>query len=379
MISGSSRLTMQRLGLGMLAVAALGLAGCERRKNAAPPAPVPAVKTVPVRPQDDAQQRSLSGLLIVAEETRLSFAVGGKLLEVPLREGDAFSSGQVIARLDPMDFERELVGQKARLASANGRLREAEEIFRRQESLASSGTVSRAALERAEAALAAARSDQRVAEVAVTSAEENLRRTRLVAPRDGIVTRKAAQQFEEVSPGQPVYEVGSRDALEVVFLVPEHLVPRLKYGAAVAITLPGLQDRTVRGEIVSIGATAEAGSAFRVKARLDEAPAGARSGMSASVQLTLPGESGGQPVFAVPLSALAFEQAETGPVVGRKATLFVFDAAAQSVRRREVPVAGIAGNQVFVTGGLTQGERVVSAGVAFLRDGQKARLWTAPE
>ena len=139
MISGSPRRTIQRLGLGLLAVAALGLAGCERRKSAAPPAPVPAVKTVPVRPQDDAQQRSLSGLLIVAEETRLSFAVGGKLLEVPLREGDAFSSGQVIARLDPMDFERELVGQKARLSSANGRLREAEEIFRRQESLARTG------------------------------------------------------------------------------------------------------------------------------------------------------------------------------------------------------------------------------------------------
>lgn len=379
MISGPYRRTLQRLGLGLLAIAAVCLAGCDRRKNAAPPPPVPAVKTVLVRPQADVQQRSLAGLLIVAEETRLSFAVGGKLLEVPLRDGDAFSSGQVIARLDAMDFERELVGEKARLASANSRLREAEEIFRRQESLASSGTVSRATLERAEAARAAARSDQRVAEVAVSSAEENLRRTRLIAPRNGIVTRKVAQQFEEVSPGQPVYEVGSRDALEVVVLVPEHLVPRLKYGAEVSVILPGLQDRTVRGQIVSIGATAEAGSAFRVKARLDEAPAGARSGMSASVQLTLPSEGNGQPVFSVPLAALAFESAETGPVVGRKATLFVYDPAAQVVRRREVPVAGMAGNQVFVTGGLAPGERVVSAGVAFLRDGQKARLWTPPE
>ena len=46
---------------------------------------------------------------------------------------------------------------------------------------------------------------------------------------------------------------------------------------------------------------------------------------------------------------------------------------------REDPVAGLAGNQVFITGGLSPGERVVSAGVAFLHDGQKARLWTAPE
>ena len=49
------------------------------------------------------------------------------------------------------------------------------------------------------------------------------------------------------------------------------------------------------------------------------------------------------------------------------------------MRRRELPVAGMAGNRVFVSEGLSPGERVVTAGVAFLRDGQQARLWTPPE
>ena len=44
------------------------------------------------------------------------------------------------------------------------------------------------------------------------------RRTRLLAPRDGIVTKRVARQFEEIPAGQPVYEVGSRDALEVLVL-----------------------------------------------------------------------------------------------------------------------------------------------------------------
>ncbi len=370
---------MSRVRIALLLGATLLVAACERRKSAPPPPPVPSVKTVEVRAQDNSQQRTLAGLLVAADEARLSFAIGGKLLEVPLRDGDRFSADQVIARLDPLDFERELVGERARLASATSRLREAEEIFRRQESLARTGAVARATLERAEASLATARSEHRVAEVSVASAEENLKRTRLVAPRAGIVTRKVAQQFEEISAGQPVYEIGSEGALEAVFLVPEKLVPRLKFGAPVSVRLPSLQDRVVMARIASIGAMAEAGSAFRVKARLDEVLAGARSGMSASVELSLPGEVAGGEVFAVPLSALAFDRVETGPVVGREAAVFVYDHKDGVVRRREVPVAGMAGNQVFLSAGLSTGERIVTAGVAFLRDGQKVRLWTPPE
>jgi RND family efflux transporter MFP subunit len=216
-----------------------------------------------------------------------------------------------------------------------------------------------------------------VAEVAVATAEANLRRTELRAPQPGIVVRVAARQFEEVSPGQPVYEVGSRDALEVEVLVPEGLVPGLAYGAEVAVTVPGLDDRTVKGRVIEIGSAADAGNAFRVRARLEEVPPGARSGMSARVALSLPGAGDGAPVFAVPLSALAFESTETGPVVGRKAALFVLDPKG-TVRRVEVPVRGMAGNRVFVTGGLADGDRVVTAGVAFLRDGQPARAWVPP-
>lgn len=356
------------------------LTACAPQPADAPPPAIPAVKTFVVDAAPSTEQRTLSGVLLVAEETRLSFAVGGKLALVPLREGDEFSAGQVIARLDPADLEREVAAAKARLASAASRLREVEDNFRRKEALARTGAVSQAELARAETTLATARADRQVAQVGLSAAEENLRRTTLVAPRDGIVTRLVAKQFEEIAPGQPVYEVGTRDALEVLFLVPEHLVPGLRYDAPVGIVVPGLQDRTVPGRIIEISASAEAGSAFRVRARLDETPPGARSGMSALVNLPVPGdESADEPRFAIPLSALVFDTTETGPVVGRRASLFVFDGEDEVVVRREVDVLGIAGNRVLVTAGLEPGERVVTAGVAFLRDGERVRLWAPPE
>lgn len=356
------------------------LVGCDRSTDGNKAPPIPAVKTVAVKSEAAAQVRSLAGTLMVAEETKLSFAVSGKLVDVPLREGSEFKAGQEIARLDPADFERELASQKSRLESLTIKLRDAEDSYRRQSALAASGTISAAALSRTEAALANARADRQIAAAAVATAEQNLKRTRLVAPRDGIVTKRSAKQFEEITAGQPVYEVGRQDALEVVVLVPERLVPALRYGELVTVTIPGLQDAVVKGRLIEIGATAEAGNAFRVRARLDDAPSGARSGMSATVNLQVtPSKAGDRPVFAVPLSAIRFDTAQSGPVVGQRAALFVFDPSAQIVKRREVPIAGMTGNRIFVTDGLQEGDRIVTAGVAFLRDGQKARLWSSPE
>lgn len=370
--------TAHQLLFALLACSAL-LSACGEDVVDNREAPVPSVKTIEVKPQDAAQERSLSGTLTVAEETKLSFAVSGKLIDAPLREGSEFKAGQEIARLDPADFERELASQKSRLESLKIRLKDAEDTFRRQSALAVNGTVSKAALSRSEAALASARADRQIAEVAVTTAEENLRRTQLVAPRDGIVTKLLAKQYEEIAAGQPVYEVGRQDAMEVVVLVPEQFVPALKYGNPITATISGLQDAAVKGRIVEIGATAEAGNAFRVRARLDEPTPGARSGMSATVTLPIVAAPVDKTVFAVPLSAIRFDTTETGPVVGKRATLFVFNGEKEIVERREVPVLGMAGNRVFVTGGLQTGDRIVTAGVAFLRDGQKARLWPAQE
>jgi RND family efflux transporter MFP subunit len=347
------------------------------RSQPTPQEVVPAVKTVTVRAEDAGAGRILSGMLVVGEETRLGFSIGGKLLDVPLREGDTFAAGQEIARLDPADLERELAAQKARLAAARSRLAVAEEAFRRESKLAQGGIVSRAQLERALAAFDSARSDARVAEVAVADAEQRLQRTRLIAPRDGIVTRLLARRFEEIAPGQTVYEVGAQDAIEVSVLVPEQLVPTLAHEAAVSVTIPGLGDARVGGRILEIGAVAEAGNAFRIKARLDRVPPGARSGMTAAVALAAEAHGGGG--HAVPLSALVFERTGTGPVVGSMASLFVLDEAAEVVRRREVTVASVTGNRVLVGSGLEPGQQVVVAGVALLRDGQKARRWTPPE
>jgi RND family efflux transporter MFP subunit len=353
-----------------------GLLACERPASTTTER-IPAVKTIAVRAETPTTERVLSGMLTVGDETRLSFAIGGTLVEAPLREGDAFPAGREIARIDASAYERALARARSSLEAARSRRAVAEESFRRQTALEQKGISSRARLDRAVAEFDSARAEARVAEVAVADAVEDLRRTKLVATRDGVVTRVMARKSEEVAAGQTIYEVGAPDAMEVSVLVPEQLVPALALGSELSVSLPSLGDARARGEITEIGAVAEAGNAFRIHARVDGLPPGARSGMTASVRLC--GSETQHEVFLVPLSALVFESTSTAPTVGERAVVFVLDAEREILRRTEVPVAGIVGNRVLVAEGLEPGDEVVVAGVALLRDGQPARRWQPAE
>ena len=103
--------------------------------------------------------------------------------------------------------------------------------------------------------------------------------------------------------------------------------------------------------------------------------------MTASVTFNFTAYLDGRTAYLVPLSALALEAAliaEPSPDAetrGTEAPLFVFDPDAEEVRYRMVLVGDLRGNEIEVFEGLEAGDQVVSAGVAFLRDGMTAIVW----
>jgi len=358
------------------ALAVLGVAACDDAEEAATPPEPRAVRTSVVGEDNRAEVRSFPGVLTAAETIQLSFPVAGRLIEAPLRDGDPIEQGQVVARLDTTEIEREIEAAEARLAAATARLAVVDEEFRRQQTLFEKGLVARAAFDRVSAEVATARSELRVAETELANAEYRRERADLVAPRDGVVTQLVANRFEEVAVGQPVYRVAVTEALQAEVLVPEQMLGALAAGVAAEVRLPAFPGETVGATVTEIAAEAEEGAAFRVKARLDAPPGGAKTGFSAAVTFRLPGRGNR---IAVPLSALRYDRTSSSPTAGTRAELFVYDDDTSTLTLREVAIDGVAGNEVLVADGLAPGERIVTAGVALLREGETVRLWTLPE
>lgn len=366
--------------------AVLALSGCSDPPSA-PEEVIPSVKVFVVGKQATGQSRRISGKVNAAERSTLSFGVNGRVLEIIAESGQTISKGQLLARLDDETFRLKLAEARTRLASARATLVEAQATYDRTDKLVKQRAASQKELAAATARLATADGDVRAAQSSLSQAELDLARTRLTAPFAGQVVDVPVDPFQEVKASEAVVLLQVAGALEVEVLVPETLIRDVDYGQAVQVTFPTLPGVTIPGLVTKIGAEAEAGNAFGVTVSLQERDTDLRPGMTASVTFNFSAYLGERTAFLIPLSAIAIEAAvsaapapgaETGSP-GNKAPVFVFDPASGKIQLKKLIVGDLRGNEIEVFEGLQPGDQVVSAGVAFLRDGMQARVWAPRE
>ncbi|MAK44667.1 MULTISPECIES: efflux RND transporter periplasmic adaptor subunit [unclassified Spongiibacter] len=318
-------------------------------------------------------QRRFPSVLAAHDETQLSFDIGGQLGQVELQEGQRVARGELLLQLDTARIALHRQDAKAALAQAQAGYQNARSNFTRHEAMWQQRVIPRARYDDAEAALATAAAQLERAEQGLALAEENLRKSALRAPFDGIVANVRAKAFATVAAGQTLLTLYSENAFEVAFSVPSSVINSMSVGQAVAVQMAELGDVQFEGQISEVGSRAASVSAFPVVAVLDAVPQTLRVGMSAEViaDIALPADYRG---FLLPLNCLVFDNASRLTAKHFEALVYVYDAASQSVVARPVTVSEVRGNEVIVSKGLSAGDRVAAAGVSYLRDGMKVKL-----
>lgn len=373
--------TPTRVHLSSIIAVAFILTGCGDE-----PAPVaestPRVKFFVVGEQATGQSRRISGKVVAADTSPLSFAVGGTVDEVLVAQGDLVREGQLLARLDAEPLRLAVEQARAQLGIARAKVAETKQAYDRAVALFDKQAVSRAEKETATANHAAARGNLRSAQSDLARKQLDLSRAELPAPFSGTIASRSIEPFQAASAGKEAFVLQSSDALEVEVRVPETLIRDVDYGQVVQVTFPTVADRNVSGVVSEIGSRAEAGNAFPVSIRLSSTEGGLRAGMTASATFNFDKYLEGRTVYLIPLSALAIEvgllkqarEQDQNPAP-QTVPVFVIDDSNQ-LRVRNVVVGDLRGNQLEVFEGLEAGERIVSAGVTFLREGMTVELWS---
>ena len=198
-----------------------------------------------------------------------------------------------------------------------------------------------------------------VAEGAAREMETMLGYTKVVAPFDGIVTRKLADVGDLATPGKPIIEMEDPRALRFEADVPEALIGNIKLGAKLPVRVAE-GAAPIEGTVVEVAPVADdASRTFLVK--LDLPPAeGVRSGQFGRVLVP----TGEAKSIRVPAAA----------VVTRGQMECVFVVVSDRAQLRIVRTGKHAGGEVEILAGLSAGERVVSAGAESLRDGQPVAI-----
>ena len=283
-------------------------------------------------PRDFIATVEASGVVRPEESVNISAEVVGRLLAIRVRPGDPVAPGQIVALIDDA-IQRPIVEeQRAGLREAEATLADAEvaeqDARREREragSLHAEGVVSARAVEEAQVALdragiAADRARQNIerARSALRRTEENLAKTVVRSPMQGIVLAVELEEGELVVassqnlPGSRIMTLGTDAELIVEADIPEVDVVSVEVGQPVEISLSALSGTTLSGEVIEIqrvgqrDETARLGAAgqgaeFLAKVRVHDPPPSVRPSMSAQVRIETDRRAG---ALAVPIGAL---------------------------------------------------------------------------
>ncbi len=347
-----------------LAAASLLLTGCG--EPPAPPAIVKPVFVTTVTQTASAQSRTFNSVVRARVESDLAFRTGGKVVERLVEVGDRVKAGQLLARLDPADYQLAVKAASDQVQAASVDAQQAASDEARFRRLLTDGSVGAADHERqkARADAAAARLDQARRQLELARNREGY--AGLVAPYAGVVTAIRFERGQVVPEGQSVVALAREGDNEVVVDLPEDWVGRVRNLSATAApwTDAKAQLRLVLRELSpqasNQGRTYRAryAAATESRAQVSALPLGS------TVQLTLSGLQAGPDTVSLPVSALVKGSGPEG--------VWSLDGKGSGLVFTPVKVVAMDESTVQVTG-VSTGSRIVSVGAQKLDAGLTVR------
>jgi RND family efflux transporter MFP subunit len=330
-----------------------------------------------------------SGYVVARRQSTVASKITDKMVELDIEEGDHVKEGQVIARLDDTNIRASLNAARAQLEYAKAGLAETEvnlanarRDYERQKSLIKGHFVSQAAVDNSQTAmdalvaqLATQKGNVEVTQRNVEVAQRNLDDTVVRAPFDGVVTVKAAQPGEIVSPMSAgggftrtgigtVVDMGS---LEFQIDVNENFINRVQADQKVSAKLNAYPDWLIPGHVIAIIPTADRSKGtVTVRIAIDTKDPRILPEMGVRVSFLANGGGDAKPVPGVSLPANAVQASGSVGVV-----FVVHD---RTLERRAVKLGATSSDRVTVLSGLSAGERVAIGDFAQMAEGSAIRI-----
>ena len=363
-----------------------------------PPEPIP-VRVETIREEIVSPGIFYSAVVKELRKADLSFRVAGTvdfLHRVPgpggatreIHEGDKVALGEILARLDPADYQRDLAGSRERLAAAEARLKQAESerelakteydritrLVARASAAASDLDSQRAKLQSSNAAVTVAQREIEAARISLQQADANLQYCTLASPfGDAVIAARSVDKFQRVMANQRAFQVLDLSSVVIAFSVPDILVGKLTFGQKIEITSEALPGKRFDGVIHKIAPGADPQNrSYPIEVRVDK-PDGLRPGMVALAHFRRE-----QKAYLVPMTAVAPR------VQDQATTVFLVAKSGGKMIAKQIPVGvvDVLDNRLAIRiepgdlnpGSVKVGDQIVGTGVHRLHDGDLVRI-----
>ena len=252
-----------------------------------------------VEPQMLVNSLPISGNLKAINTVAVKARVPGELIEIKGREGDSVKAGEVVARLDPTEFQRRLRQAEQQADAAKTQIDIAKRQYDNNKALVDQGFISKTALDTSQASLAGAQATYNAALAGADLARKTLEDTVMRSPITGQIASRLAQPGEHVGMDMRLMDIVDLGSLELeATLSPADSVD-VRIGQEAALSLEG-RAQTINAKVLRINPSVQANSrSVLVYLRL-QSTTGLKQGMYAQGELQLSLSK----TVAVPLSAV---------------------------------------------------------------------------
>ena len=381
----SIKLTPKRIVIALIVIALAG--GIWRALSAKRAQQAAATEAAQIQGQIEFSQNDVftaeireitQGLAVSGTVKALNYAVikarvAGELKEITVREGDSVKAGQVLARIDPVEYQRRFEQAQEQASAAKSQMEIAQRQWDTNKALVDQGFISKTALDNSLASFQGAVASHKAAIAGADVARKSLDDSVLRAPFSGVIAVRAAQLGERVGIDAKVLELVDLRQLEVEAPLSPSDSLDVKMGQTARLQIEDRAD-LVTAHVTRMSPSAQAGSrSVLVYLTLDK-PAGLRHGLFAKGTLGLVNSQ----VLAVPLTSVRTDHPSPYVQVVEKV------GETMQVRHQTVEM-GIRGHDAsgkdpqewVAVKGLAAGSVVLKGQVGAMREGMAVRFTTA--
>lgn len=306
------------------------------------------VKVMKVDPGTVNSILEYSGNILPYKTIRLGFMVAGKIKDVNVQNGDYIKEGQLIASLDPTDYQFAVEAAKAQYEDA------ADEL-KRLKSMYDKGSLTQSDYDKINSLYKEAKANY-------DYKKKQLNDTRLYAPHSGYVVTEGVEPGEVIPQGMPLFGIVYTDIIYAEASIPEQEINKIREDMEIEIYTPSL-NKSYKGKIEQIEAVADPlARAFPVKAKVENPDKMLKPGMITYLMIPL---DKSLTIISIPSEAI---------ITDANGHTYVYTIKENTASKQRISCGNATGSEVRILDGLSAGDIIVIQGQQKLYQGAKVNI-----
>ena len=313
--------------------------------------------------------RTFSGTAQTDKIISLSFRNSGIITKLDVKLGQKVKKRQLLAKLDNVQSRLSYEQSITERNSSESQMNTAKLSLNRVRSLYEKGSTSLSDFESAKNAYKTAQESYQSAKRGVAIQQEQIRYGYLYAPEDGVIAAVTSEIDENVSPGQAIATLNAGTDMEITLGIPESVINGVKQGMLVDVDFSSLQDKKFKAKVTEVSPAVDANTAtYPVRVTVTNPSDNIKSGMAANVRFDFGDHKADNTILVIPANAVGEDSN------GRFVFLIKEEGNSAKVEKHQITIGNLTSEGFEIKSGLSAGQKIATAGLQTLLDGQEVKL-----